>query len=141
MEAVNVQTGTTPAGWPTNGVPIVGSADNDPGIVFNGDYQTQRPGLILVNGVVYAAFGSQCDYDSWEGWLVGVSAWASATSPDSITTMWSTEEDVATGNDEPGGGIWQSGSAPVVNSSGDIFVATGNGDVPSSPEPGSDTSE
>ncbi len=139
MEAVNVLTGATPPWWPANGVPIVGSADNDSGTVFNGDYETQRPGLILVNGVVYAAFGSQCDYDTWEGWLVGISAWASPTSADSITTRWSTEEDYpATGN--PGGGIWQSGSAPVVDSSGDIFVATGNGDIPSSPEPGSDTS-
>jgi hypothetical protein len=136
MEAVNVQTGAPPPGWPANGVPIQGSADNDPGTVFEGNYETQRPGLVLVNGVVYAAFGSQCDYDNWEGWLVGVSETTA-----SITTMWSTEENVAdTGFQLPGGGIWQSGSAPVVDSNGDIFVATGNGDIPSSPEPGSDTS-
>jgi hypothetical protein len=135
MEAVDVQTGATPQGWPTGGVPMVGSADNDSGTVFNGDYQTQRPGLILVNGVVYAAFGSQCDYDNWEGWLVGVSE-----SSASITTMWSTEEDVSdTGFEQPGGGIWESGSAPVVDN-GDIFFATGNGDIPTGPEPGTDTS-
>jgi len=135
MEAVNVQTGATPAGWPSGGVPIEGSADNDPGTVFNGEYQTQRPGLVLVNGVVYAAFGSQCDFGNWEGWLVGVSE-----SSASITTMWSSEEDVPdTGYQVPGGGIWQSGSAPVVDSNGDIFVATGNGDVPSTPEAGTDT--
>jgi PQQ-like domain len=117
-------------------VQIQGSADNDSGTVFNGQYQTQRPGLVLVNGVVYAAFGSQCDYGNWEGWVIGVSE-ASA----SITTMWSTEEDVPdTGYQLPGGGIWQSGSAPVVDANGDIFVATGNGDVPSSAEPGTDTS-
>jgi hypothetical protein len=136
MEAVNVQTGTTPSGWPTGGVEIQGSADNDPGTVFNGQYQTQRPGLILVNGVVYATFGSQCDYGSWEGWVIGVSE-----STHAITTMWSTEEDVADNiAGQPGGGIWQSGSAPVVDSNGDIFVATGNGDIPSGPEPGTDTS-
>lgn len=134
MEAVNVQTGTTPAGWPTGGVPITGSSDGDPNTVFNGNYQTQRAGLVLVNGVVYAAFGSQCDYDNWEGWLVGVS-----TTSHTITTMWSTEEDVTDALD--GGGIWQSGSAPVVDSDGDIFVATGNGDIPAGPEPGSDTAD
>jgi hypothetical protein len=85
---------------------------------------------------VYAAFGSQRDYDNWEGWLIGVSE-----STVTITTMWSTEEDVSvTGSDQPGAGIWQSGSPPVVDSNGDIFVATGNGDIPSSPEPGTDTS-
>jgi hypothetical protein len=133
MEAVDVQTGATAPGW-AGGVPIQGSADNNSGTVFNGNYQTQRPGLVLINGVVYAAFGAQCDYGNWEGWLVGVSE-ASA----SITTMWSSEEcgaAVCTG--EPGAGIWQSGSPPIVTSQGDIIVATGNGDVPSVPEPGSD---
>jgi outer membrane protein OmpA-like peptidoglycan-associated protein len=136
MEAVNVQTGTTPSNWPAGGVPIQGSADNNPGTVFNGDWQTQRPGLVLINGVVYAAFGSQCDYFNWEGWVVGVSV--SAPTP-SITTMWSTEEcssNVCSG--EPGAGIWQSGSPPVVDSQGNIYVSTGNGDIPSGPEPGND---
>jgi len=134
MEAVNVQTGVAPANWPAGGVPIVGHADGNADTVFNGEWQTQRPGLVLVNGVVYATFGSQCDYGNWEGWIVGVSE-----STHSITTMWSTEEcspSVCTG--EPGGGIWQSGSPPVVDSAGDIFVSTGNGDDPSGPEPGTD---
>jgi hypothetical protein len=136
MEAVNVQTGAAVAGWPAGGVPIEGSADNDPGTVFDGEYQTQRPGLVLVDGVVYASFGSQCDYGSWEGWVIGVSE-STAT----ITTMWSTEEDVSDSiTGQPGGGIWGSGSAPVVDANGDIFVATGNGDDPSSPEAGTDTS-
>jgi hypothetical protein len=136
MHAVNVATGTTATGWTASGVQIEGHSDGDPSITFNGEYQTQRPGLVLVNGVVYAAFGSQCDYGDWEGWLVGVSE-TSAT----ITTMWSSEEDVSiTGSFQPGAGIWQSGSAPVVDSNGDIFVATGNGFVPGNPEPGTNTS-
>ena len=136
MHAVNVSTGTTATGWTAAGVRIQGHSDGDPNTVFNGEYQTQRPGLVLVGGVVYAAFGSQCDYDNWEGWIVGVSESTAA-----ITTMWSTEEDVSdVGFEQPGGGIWQSGSPPVVDSNGDIFVATGNGDIPSSPEPDSDTS-
>ena len=136
MDAVNVQTGATPAGWPAGGVPIQGSANGDPGTVFNGQWQTQRPGLVLVNGVVYAAFGAQCDYGNWQGWLIGVSE-SSAT----ITTMWSSETGVVNPPTfQPGGGIWQSGSAPVVDSQGNIYVATGNGDIPSSPKSGTDTS-
>jgi hypothetical protein len=50
MEAVNVHTGATPAGWPAGGVAIQGSADTDPGTVFDGQWESQRPGLILVNG-------------------------------------------------------------------------------------------
>jgi len=134
MEAVNVQSGAMAPGWPATGVQIQGSADGDPGTVFNGQYQLQRPGLVVVEGVVYAAFGSMCDYGNWEGWLIGVSE-----SSASISTMWSSEEDVSdTVVYQPGGGIWQSGSPPVVNSQGDIFVATGNGDEPTGPLPGND---
>jgi hypothetical protein len=132
MQAVDVQTGVAPAGWPAGGVAITGHADNAPGTVFNPDWETQRPGLVLVNGVIYAAFGSQCDYGTWQGWVIGVSVSAPA-----VTTMWSSEED-DTGYQ--GAGIWQSGSAPVVDSNGDIFVSTGNGDIPSSAEPGTDVS-
>ena len=134
MEAVNSRSGAIAPGWPKNGVLIQGSADKDSATVFNGQYEMQRPGLVLVHGVVYAAFGAMCDLDSWEGWLVGVSE-----SSASITTMWSSEEHVSdTGTHQPGAGIWQSGSPPVVNGEGDIFVATGNGDVPSKPVPGND---
>jgi hypothetical protein len=132
MQAVDVQTGVAPLSWPAGGVPIVGDADNAPGTVFNPDWEAQRPGLVLVNGVIYASFGSQCDYGTWQGWVIGVSA-----STHAITTRWSSEE-----NDTgyQGAGIWQSGSAPVVDSNGDIFVSTGNGDLPSGAEPGSDIS-
>ncbi len=51
MQAVNVQTGVAPANWPAGGVPIVGHADDDSSTVFNGERETQRPGLVLVNGV------------------------------------------------------------------------------------------
>jgi uncharacterized repeat protein (TIGR02543 family) len=127
MEAVNVQTGAKPAGWPAAGVAIQGSADADPGTVFDGQWESQRPGLILVNGVIYAAFSAQCDLGNWTGWLVGVSE-ASA----SITTMWASETGVDLPNGGGGGaGIWQSGSAPVVDSQGNIYVATGNGNLAS----------
>ena len=134
MQAVNVATGVAPIGWPSAGVPITGSADDDAGTVFDGQYETQRPGLVLVNGVAYVEFSAQCDIGNWTGWVIGVS-----TSTHSITSMWASE----TGIDLPiggggGAGIWQSGSAPVVDSQGNIYLSTGNGNLPS---PGSGTED
>ncbi|MBW4077353.1 MAG: choice-of-anchor D domain-containing protein [Acidobacteria bacterium] len=120
LEAANVTTGAPPAGWPSAGVLISGAANNDPTTSFVPDYQTQRPGLVLVNGVVYAAFSAQCDYlpptGTYAGWLIGIS-----TATHSVTTLWASET-----NASDGGGIWQSGGAPVVDSSGNIYVITGN---------------
>src|SRR5487761_2407701 len=133
MEAANVQTGAAPSNWPSGGVLIQGHADNDVSTVFSGEFQGQRPGLVLVNGVVYVAFGAQCDFvpatGTFTGWLIGVSI-----SSASITTMWAAE----TGGLN-GGGIWQSGGAPVVDSQGNIFVATGNNMAGGVPAPGPGT--
>ncbi len=43
---------------------------------FNATYQRQRPGLLELNGVVYAGFGSFCDYDAQyaRGWVMGWNA-------------------------------------------------------------------
>ena len=33
-------------------------------VTFNAGWQQQRSSLLLLNGVVYVSFGSQCDYGS-----------------------------------------------------------------------------
>ena len=77
----------------------------------------QRPGLIYLNGVVYVAFGSNGDNFPWVGWLVGYDGTTLAQ-----VTVFCTSPGGA-----QGAGIWMSGEAPAVDSSGNIFLATGNG--------------
>ena len=114
MEALDPATGAERPGWP---VAIGGSPANDPGVPFNPEIELQRPGLLLLNGVVYAGFGSDCDYGPYRGYVVGVSATAAQQ-----TTMWTDE---ATSS-ATGGGIWQAGSG-LTSDGTDIYVATGNG--------------
>jgi hypothetical protein len=115
MQAVNIATGAEVVNFP---VAIQGAAANAPSKAFDPVYQMQRPGLALVNGEVYAAFGSHCDESTWYGWIAGVST-AGALS------IW---VDV-TGASGLGAGIWGPGGL-VVDSSGNLYFATGNGDTP-----------
>ncbi|WP_019072272.1 Ig-like domain-containing protein [Streptomyces hokutonensis] len=123
MHAVDPTSGAERSGWP---VTIAGSPVNDPSVTFDAYYEQQRPGLLLMNGVVYAGFGAHCDAWPYRGYVVGVS-----TTAHSITSMWAT----ATGAGTGGAGIWQAGGGLVSDGSGRIFFSTGNGISPA-PGPG-----
>ena len=120
LVALSVADGSTPAGWTSDGVAIAGNASNDSTTTFQGAYESQRTGLVLVDGVVYAGFSAQCDYvpptGTYAGWIVGVD-----TRTPAISTMWASATQGTNG-----GGIWQSGGAPVVDDAGNLYYATGN---------------
>jgi Abnormal spindle-like microcephaly-assoc'd, ASPM-SPD-2-Hydin len=121
--AVDVATLQERSGFP---VQIQGSADNVSGVPFDARQHLQRPGLILLDGVVYATFAGNCDIQPWKGWIFGVST------AGQITARWAAVDGSALG-----AGIWQTGGAPVVDGPGTFLVSTGNGAVPTSPLPGS----
>jgi outer membrane protein assembly factor BamB len=122
MHALDAKTGVERPGFPTT---ISGTPTNNPGVPFNPMTAMQRPGLLLLDGVVYAGFASHCDYTPYVGYIVGVNSTTGKQ-----TTIWSTE---AGKSDEAG--IWQSGSGLVSDGPGRIIVATGNGIAPP-PGPG-----
>jgi hypothetical protein len=99
---------------------IAGHPTNDSSLTFSALPQDQRPGLLLMNGWVYAAFASHCDHNSYDGYVGG---WKVGTS---TTTLWA--DDVGVANKK--GGIWQSGGGLMSDGSGRIFVASGNGISP-----------
>jgi hypothetical protein len=100
-----------------------GRPSNDPDITLNAADQLERPGLLLLNGWVYAAFGSHCDHSPWTGFVDGVNVSTKAT------TEWGDE----TGVTDNEAGIWQGGGGLMSDGSGRIIVSTGNG---VSPPPG-----
>jgi hypothetical protein len=97
-------------------VQITGEAENlAPEVVpFEPVQLLQRPALLMMNGVVYAAFGSHCDISPFEGWIVGVSATSGQ-----VVTKWATSA-------AHGGSIWQSGGGLVSDGPNRILFSTGN---------------
>jgi len=124
MHALSVTTGLERPDWP---VVISGTAANDPSSVFSPETLIQRPALLLMNGVVYAAFGGFCDIYPYQGWIAGVS-----TANARMSTLWTTEAGAGVGQ---AGSIWQSGSGLASDGPGQLLFATGNGATPPS-EPG-----
>jgi iron transport multicopper oxidase len=121
MDARDVTTGAERSGFP---VQLSGPADNDHALTFNAADQDQRTGLLLMNGVVYAGFGSECDHSPFEGWVFGV------TTSGQPTARWVS---VTSGD---GGGVWQSGVGLSSDRSGSILISTGNGGAPTVASPG-----
>ena len=112
LHAVDITSGTEPL---TN-VVISG---NYAGLAFDGRYQTQRSSLTLAGNQVVFAFGAvELEYSG------GYSGWVMAYSKQTLAQTGSFAT-VATGT--KGGGVWQSGRPPAVDSAGNVYLFTGNG--------------
>jgi hypothetical protein len=128
MQAVSASTGKETTGFP---VEIEGTPANTPGVPDTDSYELQRPALLLLGGVVYAAFASDCDNTPYRGIVAGVS-----TTTHLITTMWSDEAGAGTNQDSMSG-IWLSGGGLVSDGPNQIILTTGNGIAPPA-SPGKD---
>lgn len=101
-------------------------------VVFNPFIQLNRPGLLLLDGKVYVAFGSHGDAGPFHGWIFGYEASAIHQPP---VIFCSTPD--ADGEAQPNeqretiewnrGGIWQSGNGLAADEHGAIYFATGDG--------------
>jgi hypothetical protein len=75
-----------------------------------------RPGLLLLNGIVYVAFASHCDISPYHGWL-----FAYDTSTLSQNGVYVTTPNGGLG------GFWMSGAGFAADGNGNIYGPTGNG--------------
>ncbi|MDB6078194.1 MAG: hypothetical protein JWO82_1941 [Akkermansiaceae bacterium] len=130
LHALNVQTGEERPNSPvliTATVAGTGAGSVNGNITFNTLTQNQRPGLALVNGIVYIGWASHCDLGPYHGWMMGYDA----------TTL----QQLTVFNDTPdgsNGGIWMGGSPPSFDEQGNLFLSTGNGTIGANGNP-SDT--
>jgi hypothetical protein len=84
-------------------------------VTFNPLTQLNRPGLLLMNGVIYAAFGSVGDIGPFHGWVVSFNA--------------GTLQKIATYCTSPNGheaGIWQAGQG-LIGQGNAIYFISGDG--------------
>ena len=101
------------------GAPVIIAASftlNGVTTTFTDLYQMNRPGLLLANGHIYIAFGSNCCNDYSQGWLLSYNE-ATLQQEGAYTT-------------EPGktlASIWQKGAGISADSAGDIYAETGEG--------------
>ena len=93
---------------------------------FISGYENQRAGLLLSGGVVYLCFASYGDGNLYEGWILGYNA----RDIREQEIVFNTDPNGATVNGSfpyARAGIWMSGQGPAVDSSGHLYVLTGNG--------------
>jgi len=83
-------------------VPGIGDASVNGELIFDSKQHLQRPGLVMANGRVFAAFGSVQNRDPYHGWLIGFTADDLSRPP----VIWNTTPNAKKG------GIWQAGTAP-----------------------------
>ena len=123
LHALDLALGTELFGGPVDiQAKYPGTGDNSDGtnVIFDPRQYRERAALLLLNGIIYTAWASHYDVRPYTGWIIGYSA--------STLTQTSVLNVTPNGNF---GAIWMSGAGLAADSSGNIYVAVGNGDFDS----------
>ncbi|AXC13689.1 T1SS secreted agglutinin RTX [Acidisarcina polymorpha] len=125
LHALDITSGAEKFGGPQSikgSVPGTGVASVGGVLTFDENYQFQRAGLLLLNGVLYVPFGSLNDEGAWHGWIFSYNA-----------TTLKLIDIFCTAPNGTGDGVWMGGAglAAEVNDPskpyGRMFIVTGNG--------------
>jgi len=120
LHALDIHTGLDKPGSPVEiKATVLGNGDGNNGdgtLSFDPLREHNRPGLLLLNGVVYIAWASHGDNGPYHGWIIGYNK----------TTL----AQVGVFNTTPDGGlggVWMSGTGLAADTKGNIYFSTGNG--------------
>jgi PQQ-like domain len=98
------------------GGPVAISATYPPGPAFSPKQYKERTGLLLLNGQVMMSWASHCDIPSYNGWIMAY---------DENTLAQTSVIDITPNGSE--GAFWSSGGGIAADSSGSIYILSGNG--------------
>jgi hypothetical protein len=124
LHALDITTGQEKFGGPAKlmaSVPGTGNGSSGGNINFDPKWENNRPGSLLLNGIVYLGFAAHGDQGPYHGWVLAYDAKTLA-----LKSAYCASPNGA------GSGIWMSGSGlaadvPAGKPFGRLFVATGNG--------------
>ncbi len=110
-------------------VPGNGDGNVNGQIAFDPSIHNQRTGLTMVNGSVIVAWGSFSDHGGYHGWLMAFDPKTLALQAvfNPTTEYQATDWVNGAASHGGGGGFWQGGASPAVDSSGYIYVDAANG--------------
>lgn len=117
LHALDIATGAERPGSPVAiQASVPGTGEGGTTLVFEPRNYKQRPGLVLLNGIVYTSWSSHCDIGRYHGWLIGYD--------DRTLAQVAVYNNTPNGNE---GSFWAGGAAPAVDDSGNIYLVAGNG--------------
>lgn len=117
LHALDVTTGAELTNSPTEATATYMGTSFAPG------QYAERAALLLLNGVIYTTWTSHCDESPYGGWIMAYNESTLAQSSVLNIAVGAT----GTGTANQGPAIWMSGGGPAVDSSGNIYLLTGNG--------------
>jgi archaellum component FlaF (FlaF/FlaG flagellin family) len=119
LHALDLRSGAEVPGSPVEiqaSVTGFGEGSSNGTLAFSSLHENSRPGLLLLNGVVYLAWSAICDFHPYHGWVMGYDA--------------NSLQQVSVFNTSPNGqaaGIWQSAAGLTGDNEGNIYFETSNG--------------
>ncbi len=120
FHALDLTTGQEQFGGPVEVTATYpGSGDNSSNgqVEFDAKQYKSRPGLLLLNGIVYVGWGSHCDIPPYTGWLMGY---------DRLTLKQVSVFNFAPNGSD--GALWNSGGGLAADAAtGRIFASVSNG--------------
>ena len=118
LHALDLATGADRVPAVTVTATYPGTGDNSSGgnVIFDPARYKERPGLLLLNGVIYTAWSSHCDARPYTGWIMGYAE---------QTLAQTTVLNVTPNGNE--GAIWMAGDGLAADTNANIYFLDANG--------------